>query len=76
MNLAVVFQRMTAHEVLLGVTRFAAQALDAHHELGQIKHGYKADFTLIKADSLEEHIYAAGKKTDEVKRVLRGSLAD
>ncbi|TNE74328.1 imidazolonepropionase [bacterium] len=74
MNLAVVYQRMTAEEVLLGVTRFAAQALDAHHEFGQLKVGYKADFTMIKADSIEEHIYAAGKKTHEVKRVLRGEF--
>lgn len=74
MNLAALIQRMTADEILLGVTKHAAKALSKENELGLIKPGFKADFTLFSHDSLEELIYGAGKTKGEIKRVLKGEL--
>lgn len=74
MNLAALIQRMTADEILLGVTNQAAKALSKENEIGLIKLGLKADFTLFSHDSLEELIYGAGKTKGEIKRVLKGTL--
>ena len=56
MNLAVTLQRMTADEVLLGVTTHAAKALSLH-DAGKIQTGYKPEFLLLDLDSIEEWIY-------------------
>jgi imidazolonepropionase len=56
MNLAVTLQRMTADEVLLGVTTHAAKALNLH-DVGKLQTGYKPEFLLLEIDSLEEWIY-------------------
>jgi len=56
MNLAVTLQRMTADEVLLGVTTHAAKALSLH-DVGKLQTGYKPEFLLLDLDSIEEWIY-------------------
>lgn len=56
MNLAVVLQRMTADEVLLGVTNHAAKALGLV-DIGVITPGFKPEFLVVEADSIEEWIY-------------------
>ena len=46
MNLACVQFKLTPSEVLLGVTRYAAQALGQSDRIGQVKEGYQADLVL------------------------------
>lgn len=56
MNLAVVLQRMTADEVMLGVTVHAATALGMS-DVGVLATGYKPEFLILESDSIEEWIY-------------------
>lgn len=57
MALACLQQSMTPQEVLMGVTRIAAKALDLQDEIGSLKAGYRADITLIDAPNLNHWLY-------------------
>jgi imidazolonepropionase len=60
MNLAVILQRMTVDEVLLGVTVHAAKALDLHN-VGKLEVGFKPEFLIVEADTIEEWVYGFRK---------------
>jgi len=57
MMLACTLQRMTPAQALAGATRVAAQALDRADRLGSLAPGFRADFALIDAPSLNHWLY-------------------
>lgn len=57
MWLGCTFQRMTPHEVLLGVTHHAALALDIFDQVGSLKTGKKADFLVMNVESIDHWMY-------------------
>jgi len=57
MTLACVDQRMAPAEVLLGATRHAAAALNREDEIGTLAPGFRADFVLVDAPSLNHWLY-------------------
>ena len=60
LNMACTEFRMTTEEVLLGVTKHAAQALGLQESHGQIKVGMKADFVHWSIDNPEDLAYYIG----------------
>lgn len=60
MNLASYMQKMTAEEIITGVTVNAAHGIDRGHEVGQLVPGKKADLVLWDAPNLEFLIYHFG----------------
>jgi len=57
MNLACVQFKLTPSEVLLGVTRYAAQALGKQDRIGQVKEGYEADLVLWPVETPAQLCY-------------------
>ena len=60
MNMACTLFRMTPEEVLLGVTRFASQALGIADEVGTIEVGKKAELAVWNVDQPAELAYRVG----------------
>jgi len=60
MNMACTLFRMTPEEVLLGVTRFASQALGIGDEVGTIEVGKKAELAVWNVDKPAELAYRVG----------------
>ena len=60
MHLASALFRLTPEETLLGVTRYAAQALGLDKEIGSLEVGKRADFCLWEISSPEIFCYQLG----------------
>jgi imidazolonepropionase len=73
MWLGCVFQRMTPHEVLLGVTDYAARAIGQDH-IGTIEHGKQADLLCLNLESMADWMYHYHKNPVEVV-FKKGGLA-
>jgi imidazolonepropionase len=59
-NLAITLFGLTPAEALLGMTRYAAQALGWQHELGTIAVGKTARLVLWECDRVEAIVYGVG----------------
>ncbi|MBV1878135.1 MAG: imidazolonepropionase [Pseudomonadales bacterium] len=57
MNLGCILYKLTPETILRAVTCNAAQALGLHHEIGQIKIGFRADLVLWPVDTPAELCY-------------------
>jgi len=77
MLLACTLQRMTPAEVLCGTTSIAAAAIGASHTIGVLQAGYRADFAVIDAPSVDHWIYHfSGNACRETWRDGRRILLD
>jgi imidazolonepropionase len=66
MSLAVLKMKMTAEEVISGVTINAAKALDISKRTGSIEINKQADFSLFKANDYSEIVYNIGQNLNEI----------
>lgn len=66
MSLAVLKMKMTAEEVISGVTINAAKALDISNRTGSIEINKQADFSLFKAKDFSEIVYNIGQNLNEI----------
>ncbi len=66
MSLAVLKMKMTAEEVISGVTINAAKALDISKRTGSIEINKQADFSLFKAEDFSEIVYNIGQNLNEI----------
>ena len=57
MTMACINQSLTPQEVLMGVTHFAARALDLQNRIGSLQAGYQADIAIIDSASLSHWLY-------------------
>lgn len=79
MNMACILFGLTVNEAWLGVTRYAAKALDIHHKVGMVKQDMMADLVIWDCNSLEDivmqpninycrYIICSGKIVPNIRR--------
>ncbi len=72
--MACVMQQMAPAEVLMGATRFAAQAIGMEKITGQLAAGYKADFALIDSPDVN-HWLGHFRANANLMTVINGRVA-